>query len=138
MAGSEASFTVTSPAAPHLDHSDDLLARVCPHLVGRRVLPVVLVWRCAQSNKCPICRAPFHSLLQIRVIRPKVEGEDEQDNSDSSEDEEDKELAPPGFKLVSLVTAVTEEDTHNGSSAAVEDDDANVDTPDESQGCVTP
>jgi len=113
----------------------DTMALPCRHLSLCNPCAEVLRY---QSNKCPICRAPFHSLLQIRVIRPKIEGEDEQKNSDSSEDEDDQELAPPGFKLVSLVTAVTEEDSQNSSSAAaaVENNDDDDATPDESQGYI--
>jgi len=52
-----------------------------------------------QANKCPICRAPYHSLLQIRVLQPKVEGEE-------VEDDEDAEGNPPGFNSIALSMAV--------------------------------
>ena len=119
----------------------DTMALPCRHLSLCNPCAEVLRF---QSNKCPICRAPFHSLLQIRVIRPENEDEDDEENSDS-EDEADKELAPPGFKLVSLVTAVTEEDNNNNNasaaSPAVEKDDDAASSDDaasnESQGYIS-
>ncbi|XP_015907254.1 E3 ubiquitin-protein ligase MGRN1 [Parasteatoda tepidariorum] len=54
-----------------------------------------------QANNCPICRAPFRALLQIRAVRksntplPQISGD-----SQSTQD------IPPGYELVSLIEAL--------------------------------
>lgn len=82
----------------------DTMALPCRHLCLCNDCAEVLRY---QNNKCPICRTIFHSLLQIRVLRDKDKIDEEDLPEDASEDEETKELVPPGFALVSLVTALT-------------------------------
>jgi len=52
-----------------------------------------------ETNKCPICRADYHSLLQIRVLQPRVEGED---GADDDDDDDDGEHPPPLTELLTL------------------------------------
>lgn len=67
-----------------------------------------------QANNCPICRAPFRALLQIRALQktghsathPALAGEPQ------------PEGVPPGYELVSLVEALNEPLVH-ASAAAV-------------------
>ena len=66
-----------------------------------------------QANNCPICRAPFRALLQIRALQktghsathPALAGEPQ------------PEGVPPGYELVSLVEALNGPLTHASSSA---------------------
>jgi hypothetical protein len=60
-----------------------------------------------QNNKCPICRTPFHSLLQIRVLRAGEAPKESDDDSDSDDGLDDQANAPPGFSMTSIVKAVT-------------------------------
>ena len=54
-----------------------------------------------QADKCPICRAPFHSLLQLRVAC-RIEEVD----PDELEFLEGQEDAPPGYALVPVGMAI--------------------------------
>ncbi|CAE1165052.1 E3 ubiquitin-protein ligase MGRN1,Probable E3 ubiquitin-protein ligase MGRN1,E3 ubiquitin ligase Rnf157,E3 ubiquitin ligase RNF157 [Acanthosepion pharaonis] len=59
-----------------------------------------------QASNCPICRAPFRALLQIRAMRRKqvssnlTQGGGEEDNFVSQEG------VPPGYEAVSLLEAL--------------------------------
>jgi len=76
----------------------DTMVLPCRHLCLCNPCAEVLRF---QANKCPICRAPFHSLLQIRVAR-KTEDVSEE----LLEDLEGQEDAPPGYSLVPIGTAM--------------------------------
>jgi len=100
----------------------DTMALPCRHLCLCNPCAEVLRY---QNNKCPICRTVFHSLLQIRVLRDKESINEEDRDPDESEDEETAEKVPPGFGLVSLVSALT-----NSESDPVEDGEARADEAD--------
>eukprot|EP00039_Didymoeca_costata_P000827 m.47409 g.47409 ORF g.47409 m.47409 type:complete len:508 (-) comp10497_c0_seq2:151-1674(-) len=89
----------------------DTMALPCRHLCLCNPCAEVLRY---QANKCPICRAPFHSLLQVRVFRRQEEVEEANEENEDDENEEDKANIPPGCKVVSIVTALRE----NGPSSA--------------------
>ena len=93
----------------------DTMALPCRHLCLCNPCAEVLRY---QNNKCPICRTVFHSLLQIRVLRDKENISEEDRDPNESEDEETAELVPPGFGLVSLVSALTNPKTDEVASAA--------------------
>jgi len=62
-----------------------------------------------QANNCPICRAPFRALLQIRAMRKKLPGLPPQTtipNGDSEENQLSQEGVPPGYEAVSLLEAL--------------------------------
>jgi hypothetical protein len=92
----------------------DTMALPCRHLCLCNPCAEVLRF---QNNKCPICRTIFHSLLQIRVLRDKESIDDTDRDPDESEDEEDSELVPPGFALVSIVSALTTSQAEQEASA---------------------
>eukprot|EP00047_Mylnosiga_fluctuans_P013015 m.28865 g.28865 ORF g.28865 m.28865 type:complete len:434 (-) comp4604_c0_seq1:229-1530(-) len=71
----------------------DTLVLPCRHLCLCRGCAEVLRY---QSSRCPICRAPFHSLLQLRVA---VEAPD--DRSDAT----DASL-PPGYSSLAIIEAL--------------------------------
>lgn len=82
-----------------MSQAKDTMALPCRHLCLCNPCADVLRY---QANKCPICRAPFHSLLQIRVLKP----EDEITRADDDEEEESDDV-PPGFGSISLAEAVS-------------------------------
>lgn len=95
-----------------------------------------------QVNKCPICRAPFHSLLQVRVLIP----EDVNYSDDESEDDDaaaDSACSPPpGYKTVSLATMLNSKGGGTVAAAAAgagvcsreEDEEDEEDDEDEEDG----
>ena len=93
----------------------DTMALPCRHLCLCNPCAEVLRY---QNNKCPICRTIFHSLLQIRVLRDKENISEEDRDPNESEDEETAELVPPGFGLVSLVSALSNPKVDEEASAA--------------------
>jgi hypothetical protein len=78
----------------------DTMVLPCRHLCLCNPCAEVLRF---QSNFCPICRAPFSSLLQIRAIRPSVVGEN------VPEDEAPDPRVPDGFRAVPIVDAIQSE-----------------------------
>jgi len=62
-----------------------------------------------QANNCPICRAPFRALLQIRAMRKKLPGLPPQTTiptGDGEENQLSQEGVPPGYEAVSLLEAL--------------------------------
>ena len=57
-----------------------------------------------QANNCPICRAPFRALLQIKALQKS--------GSNNPVPPSEGEVVPPGYEAVSLIEAL------NGPSAA--------------------
>eukprot|EP00051_Salpingoeca_urceolata_P018592 m.262506 g.262506 ORF g.262506 m.262506 type:complete len:504 (-) comp19231_c1_seq3:53-1564(-) len=92
-----------------MSESRDTMVLPCRHLCLCNPCAEVLRY---QANKCPICRAPFHSLLQLRVAKPL--------GSQQPEDEDaDDDGAPPGYHLVPVVDAFngsTRSDLTDGAS----------------------
>lgn len=82
-----------------MSSAKDTMALPCRHLCLCNPCADVLRF---QANKCPICRAPFHSLLQIRVLKPEDEVA-----KDNESDEEENEHVPPGFATISIAEAVS-------------------------------
>lgn len=91
-----------------MSQAKDTMALPCRHLCLCNPCADVLRF---QSSKCPICRAPFHSLLQIRVLKPEDEIQRDPDGLDDDEDEDAAADLPPGYKSVSLAEAVVGSDT---------------------------
>lgn len=58
-----------------------------------------------QANNCPICRAPFRALLQIRSLQKKETGAGDRATTESEDN------VPFGYEVVSLIEAL------NGPSA---------------------
>ncbi|XP_067939540.1 E3 ubiquitin-protein ligase MGRN1-like [Watersipora subatra] len=74
-----------------------------------------------QANNCPICRAPFRALLQLRAIRRKV-SKMENDTATTGSDEEDdiavsQKGVPQGFEAISLIEALNGQCFYNNKSA---------------------
>jgi hypothetical protein len=92
----------------------DTMALPCRHLCLCNPCAEVLRF---QNNKCPICRTIFHSLLQIRVLRDQESIDEIDRDADESEDDDDAELVPPGFALVSIVSALTTSHTEETSNS---------------------
>lgn len=60
-----------------------------------------------QANNCPICRAPFRALLQIRAVQKCVSGGVNPNvTSPQSLLEGNSENIPPGYISVSLIEAL--------------------------------
>ena len=91
-----------------MSQAKDTMALPCRHLCLCNPCADVLRF---QANKCPICRAPFHSLLQIRVLKPEDDIQRDPDGLDDDEDEDAAADLPPGYKSVSLAEAVVGSDT---------------------------
>ncbi|XP_013395504.1 E3 ubiquitin-protein ligase MGRN1 isoform X2 [Lingula anatina] len=58
-----------------------------------------------QANNCPICRAPFRALLQIRALRKKHSGCHAQ-SQESEEFPVSQEGVPPGYEAINLLEAL--------------------------------
>ncbi|KAF6019226.1 hypothetical protein EB796_022467 [Bugula neritina] len=62
-----------------------------------------------QANNCPICRAPFRALLQIRAIRKKGSKPDSDTTNGSDEEDEvtvSQRGVPSGYEAISLIEAL--------------------------------
>lgn len=64
-----------------------------------------------QANNCPICRAPFRALLQIRAMRKKLPSMPPQSSipnggAGGEENQLSQEGVPPGYEAVSLLEAL--------------------------------
>lgn len=93
----------------------DTLVLPCRHLCLCNPCAEVLRY---QANKCPICRAPFNSLLQFSVARKLAEGEEA--------NPEESDMCPPGYKLVPLSDTLSNADAATDDAA---DDAAAADEP---------
>jgi len=58
-----------------------------------------------QANNCPICRAPFRALLQIRAVQ-KVASNNATHPAIAADPDVNQEGVPPGYQCVSLVEAL--------------------------------
>ncbi|XP_064634105.1 probable E3 ubiquitin-protein ligase MGRN1 isoform X2 [Lineus longissimus] len=58
-----------------------------------------------QANNCPICRAPFRALLQIRALRKKLPNTPQQPPSED-ETPVSQEGVPTGYEAVALIEAL--------------------------------
>ena len=60
-----------------------------------------------QANNCPICRAPFRALLQIRGVQKSVGGQAQMTHPAlAANTDPDDQTVPPGYRGVSLVEAL--------------------------------
>lgn len=61
-----------------------------------------------QANNCPICRAPFRALLQIRAVQKTFNGAHTNSISPQQQvlQETNAENIPPGYIAVSLIEAL--------------------------------
>eukprot|EP00045_Choanoeca_perplexa_P013039 m.145543 g.145543 ORF g.145543 m.145543 type:complete len:416 (+) comp16217_c0_seq28:152-1399(+) len=81
-----------------MSESMDTMVLPCRHLCLCNGCADVLRY---QASKCPICRAPFHSLLQIQVA--KREQDLSEDVLEATEGQED---APRDYRLIPVVDAL--------------------------------
>lgn len=54
-----------------------------------------------QANNCPICRAKFHALLQIKAMRRRTNATEVSDDDNSNQNG-----IPPGYEAVALIEAL--------------------------------
>ncbi len=103
------------PALPDDDDMDDCGAECVVCMCDLRdtiILPcrhLCLCNACAdslryQANNCPICRAPFRALLQIRAVQKVSQGVTHPALADPADVAQ--EGIPPGYQAVSLVEAL--------------------------------
>lgn len=59
-----------------------------------------------QANNCPICRAPFRALLQIRAVQKNSNGQANIGSPQQVLQETNSENIPPGYVAVSLIEAL--------------------------------
>lgn len=59
-----------------------------------------------QANNCPICRAPFRALLQIRAMRKKSSNMPNVQLTESEDNGLNQENVPPGYEAVALIEAL--------------------------------
>lgn len=59
-----------------------------------------------QANNCPICRAPFRALLQIRAVQKSSNGQANLGSPQQVLQETNGENIPPGYVAVSLIEAL--------------------------------
>lgn len=59
-----------------------------------------------QANNCPICRAPFRALLQVRAVRRGTPGALAVPHLGTSGDAQSCQDVPPGYEVVPLVEAL--------------------------------
>jgi len=59
-----------------------------------------------QANNCPICRAPFRALLQIRAMKKKNPQASPQSPTENSEEAPCQDGVPPGYEAISLIEAL--------------------------------
>lgn len=59
-----------------------------------------------QANNCPICRAPFRALLQIRAVQKSSNGQANIGSPQQVLQETNGENIPPGYVAVSLIEAL--------------------------------
>eukprot|EP00730_Choanoeca_flexa_P007959 TRINITY_DN12416_c4_g7_i3.p2 TRINITY_DN12416_c4_g7~~TRINITY_DN12416_c4_g7_i3.p2 ORF type:complete len:136 (+),score=21.37 TRINITY_DN12416_c4_g7_i3:1159-1566(+) len=81
-----------------MSESMDTMVLPCRHLCLCNGCADVLRY---QASKCPICRAPFHSLLQIQVA--KREEDLSEEVLEATQEQED---TPRGYRMVPVVDAL--------------------------------
>lgn len=59
-----------------------------------------------QANNCPICRAPFRALLQIRAVQKSSSGHTNLSSPQQTLQDTNGENIPPGYVAVSLIEAL--------------------------------
>lgn len=59
-----------------------------------------------QANNCPICRAPFRALLQIRAVQKGVSTHALHQNTPTGGEPVCDQHVPPGYIPVSLIEAL--------------------------------
>lgn len=110
-----------------MSETRDTLILPCRHLC--------LCYSCAdslryQANCCPICRAPFRALLQIRAVQKGVNNHVLHQNTPTSAAGEPlacEHQVPPGFVPVSLIEALNGPPQYVGSRRGVGDGNDMVD-----------